>query len=82
VQRDLDQGRSVLNFSEWNRAQAEAGEAAEAIQEGEMPMRAYLLTHAAARLSDSERQSLIRGLAATLGTENAQEGHGEREEEE
>jgi hypothetical protein len=77
VQRDVDQGRSALNFSEWNRPQEEAGEAAEAVQEGEMPLRAYLLTHPAARLSDAERQTLIRGLAATLGTEG---DHGEHAE--
>lgn len=67
IQRDVTEGRSKLNFSEWNRPQEEAGEAAEAVLEGEMPMRAYTLIHAHARLSGDERQALARGLANTLG---------------
>jgi mono/diheme cytochrome c family protein len=69
VQRDVDQGRTALNFSEWNRGQKEAHEAAETVQEGEMPLRAYLFAHPEAHLSGSERQSLVLGLSATLGLE-------------
>ena len=44
VQRDVDEGREELNFSEWNRAQ-EGEESAETVQQGSMPPRSYLLTH-------------------------------------
>jgi hypothetical protein len=46
----------------------EAGEAAEAVQEGEMPLTSYVLLHPSARLSPDEKQALIRGLKATLGS--------------
>ena len=65
TQNDVDEGRSVLNFSEWDRPQ-EAGEAAEAVRDGEMPPWQFEVLHPEARLSDSEKQDLIRGLEATL----------------
>jgi hypothetical protein len=64
VQRDVDKGRQVVNFSEWNRPQQEAAESAEAVAEGEMPPAIYLPLHPAARLSATERTLLIRGLPA------------------
>ena len=67
VQRDVNEGRAVLNFSEWPRPQEEATEAAETVLEGEMPPRAYTLVHAHARLGAAERDRLARGLAKTLG---------------
>ena len=67
VQHDVDEGRAMLNFSEWGRPQEEAGEAADVIAEGEMPPSMYLLMHRAARLSASERQQLMHGLARTIG---------------
>ena len=70
VQRDVDEGRAVLNFSEWQRPQAEAGESAETVREGEMPLRPYLLLHPEARLNGKELELLASGLAATLGEED------------
>lgn len=70
VHRDVNEGRSVLNFSEWPRPQEEAAEAAEAVLEGEMPPRAYTLAHSHARLSATERNQLAGGLAKTLGGEH------------
>ncbi|MBI4336693.1 MAG: heme-binding domain-containing protein [Chloroflexi bacterium] len=67
VQRDVEEGREALNFSEWDRAQEEAGEAAEVVQEGEMPPRLYTLFRPTARLSTAETQALIDGLIASLG---------------
>lgn len=67
VARDVQEGRAVLNFSEWQRPQEESGEAAGVVTEGEMPLRIYALMHAHARLSDVERVALAQGLAATLG---------------
>ena len=75
VQRDVDEGREVLNFSEWGPGQ-EADEAAEAVREGEMPPASYLVLHPDARLSDADRQALIDGLIATFSGEGG-EGGGE-----
>jgi mono/diheme cytochrome c family protein len=68
VQRDVDEGRESLNFSEWNRPQ-EGDDAAETVREGSMPPRQYLITHPSARLTDSQLDALASGLAATLGGE-------------
>ena len=45
IQRDVAKGRAVLNFSEWQRPQEKAKEAAEEVLEGEMP---YVSAHARA----------------------------------
>jgi mono/diheme cytochrome c family protein len=71
VQRDVVNGRAALNFSEWQRPQEEAQEAAEAVLEGEMPMPIYQLVHAHARLSAGERQRLAQGLERSLGPRSA-----------
>ena len=68
VQRDVDEGRETLNFSEWDRPQ-EGEEAAESVRERSMPPRQYVITHPDARLSDAELEALANGLAATLGTQ-------------
>ena len=65
VQRDVDEGRGILNFSEWDHPQADFDEVGEAISGGEMPPIQYKLLHPASRLSDSEKQDLIDGLAKT-----------------
>ena len=70
VQRDVNEGREKLNFSEWDRPQKHADEAAKEVREGEMPMWIYLPTHPEARLTDAEKQQLIAGLEATFGTES------------
>ena len=71
VQRDVDDGRAMLNFSEWQRPQEEAGEAPKAVEEGEMPPAQYLLMHGDATLSAAERDRLIQGLTRTLGPSTA-----------
>ena len=68
VQRDVTEGRAVLNFSEWTRPQEEARESSDEVLEGEMPPAAYALVHAHARLSSADRQRLAQGLARTIGT--------------
>lgn len=68
VSQDVDKGRAVLNFSEWQRPQEEAGESAGAVLEGEMPPWIYTVMHSHARLTDAEQTTLARGLRATLGT--------------
>jgi hypothetical protein len=69
VQHDVDEGREHLNFSEWNRPQEDAVEAAEHTADGSMPLAAYTWLHTEARLSGAERATLVQGLEQTLGTE-------------
>lgn len=66
VQRHVDEGRSKFNVSVPGFGE-DAGEAAEEVREGKMPEPTYLPTHPEARLTDAERDALVRGLAATFG---------------
>lgn len=67
AQHDVEEGRRILNFSEWGRSYRSSHEAAETVLEGEMPPIYYLPTHADARLTDAEKRQLADGLSATLG---------------
>jgi hypothetical protein len=73
IQRDVEEGRRELNFSEWNRPQKEARESASTVRKGSMPPWYYPW----AGLSSAERQALIGGLEATLGS--SREGQNRRE---
>lgn len=66
VQRDVDEGREILNFTEWDRPQHGLEEIGEVILEGAMPPVQYTLIHPGANLSDVERQQLADGLRATI----------------
>ena len=65
VQNDVDEGRRRLNLSTGG---ADFDEMIETIEEGSMPPWQYKPAHPKARLSDRERQELIRGLRATFGS--------------
>lgn len=67
IQRDVDEGRQKVNYSEWDRPQKEARESAESVQKREMPPWYYVLPQPQAKLSSFERQAFIRGLEATFG---------------
>ena len=68
VQRDVDEGREKLNFSEWQNASKfeKLDEISEVVLEGEMPPFTYYPTHPEARLSDQEKQQLAQGLQNSL----------------
>jgi mono/diheme cytochrome c family protein len=73
VQRDVNEGREHLNFTDWNQSHEEHGheghepeEVGETVLESEMPPAQYLLMHPEARLTDQERAALAAGLAATV----------------
>ncbi len=68
IQRDVDEGRRKLNFTNWQGQKQESREAAEQVQKGEMPLRYYLPLHPSANLSTSERNELIAGLQKTFGS--------------
>ena len=67
VQHDVHEGREHLNFSEWDRRQKHADDAAHEVEEGEMPLAIYRLLHPEARLEGAARAHLIEGLRKTLG---------------
>lgn len=68
LQRHVEEGRAILNYSEWNRVFEEAPESAQTVIEGEMPLKGYLFLHPSARLSPGDKDTLVRGLTATFGT--------------
>lgn len=67
VQYDVDEGREELNFSDWigTKEGEQATKIIKQINKGEMPPLQYLPTHLEAKLSPAEKESLIKGLAAT-----------------
>ena len=64
VQNDVDGGRREMNLS---TGDAKVDEMIETIQEGSMPPLQYKPLHPGGRLSDQEKQELIRGIRATFG---------------
>jgi mono/diheme cytochrome c family protein len=75
IQNDVDEGRREVNFSEWNRPQEEPEESAETVRNGSMPPWYYPW----ARLSEAERQDLVKGLEATLGTRRERRSRREKD---
>ena len=69
AQSDIDGGRNVLNFSEWDKRQAALDDVLETVQEGSMPPIQYKLVHSDARLSDGERHQLVEGLKQLYATD-------------
>ncbi|GAB4317662.1 MAG: heme-binding domain-containing protein [Candidatus Zixiibacteriota bacterium] len=67
LQEHVEHGRKHLNFSEFDKLQRRAPEAAVEVAEGRMPPWDYKLMHPEARLSEAETQALINGLRATFG---------------
>jgi mono/diheme cytochrome c family protein len=80
VQRDVDEGRATLNFSEWDRPQAEVDELLEVVRDGEMPPTSYSLIHPSARLSDAERATLLEALRQMLRDSPPIQGESEPED--
>ena len=67
VQRDVNEGRRHLNFSEWETPGRNAKDVAEQVKEGEMPPWFYRPMHPLARLTDAEKQALMAGAEKSLG---------------
>ncbi len=67
VQRDVDEGRQHLNFSEWDQGgkPRELDEMGEVVQRGSMPPAQYLLLHNEAKLTAEQINQLAAGLQAT-----------------
>jgi len=63
-------GREHFNVSNWGHQKKNKGdEAAEELEEGEMPLKSYLIAHPEAKLTDDEKKILIQGLKNTFGEE-------------
>ncbi len=75
VQRDVNGGRSHLNFTEWDLPQRHAKDVTGQVKEGNMPPWFYLPMHPAARLSRAEKQALIDGAEKSLGLQTAPPTH-------
>lgn len=72
VARDVRLGREALNYSSWGRYSAEERselleETWEEVEEGEMPMKAYVLLHPAARLT-AEDEGVLRAWSMAPGS--------------
>jgi hypothetical protein len=64
VVRDVDEGRSELNFSEWNNLDIRdkiklLDGIAEEVEDGKMPMPIYTLVHRSASLNEERKQVVI-----------------------
>jgi hypothetical protein len=81
VQRDVDEGRQHLNFSDWGSGEHPLNEIAEEIgetvQEGEMPPMNYVLLHPEAKLSAAEIGLIVQSFPGGGGGE----AQGESEED-
>ncbi len=66
VEYDIANGRSVINFSEWNRPYPLAVYSGLSVRTGGMPIAKYKLAHPEAQLTPEETEALARGLDATL----------------
>lgn len=65
----VEEGREHFNVSVWGIQKKNKGdEAAEEVEDGEMPLFGYDITHPEARLSADEKEALIQGLKATFGS--------------
>jgi hypothetical protein len=67
IYNDVMEGRSNMNFSEWNTSRHQSAyEITNVLQDGTMPPWIYLPLHPEARLTATEKQQLITGLAISL----------------
>jgi mono/diheme cytochrome c family protein len=62
VRRDVEAGRRAFNLSEWDESEADGDDAADEVEDGDMPPAQYRLAHPDARLSSSEKAQLIEAL--------------------
>ena len=58
VASDVHEGREHFNVSDWDRPDQEGDEAAELVEEGEMPLWFYLPLHPEARLEEADLERL------------------------
>lgn len=76
IEHDVEDGRGILNFSEWNKPQPDAGELVEKVESGEMPPLQYKLAHGAARLSSKQKRQLAAAITRLYVTDPPPAGAG------
>ncbi len=64
IQDHVEEGKEELNFDEFDqysakKKQHKLEEVAEQVEEGEMPLKSYTLTHWNARLSEDQKKELV-----------------------
>jgi heme-binding protein len=69
VKDHINEGRDELNFSEWanykeKRKKHKLEECIELVEENEMPLESYLITHGDAKLTDTQKTELLNWLHA------------------
>jgi mono/diheme cytochrome c family protein len=67
VQLDVENGRSIVNYSEMDRPYPLAGYSGARTRDGNMPPYKYKMAHPEAQLTPEETEELARGLDRTLG---------------
>jgi hypothetical protein len=74
LEHDVQKGREVLNFSEWDLAErpVRIEEIVETVSKGQMPLPYFVVLHPEAELTDLEKGLLINGLIATIRTEESE----------
>jgi len=77
VQKDVDEGREKLNFSEWDKPQPGLDEIVEQVDSGEMPPTKFTLLHPSAKLTSSEKAALLAGMRTMYATDPPPAGGGE-----
>jgi len=65
VQKDVNKGRKIVNFSDWNTFIGMTKDMVVQINKGKMTPFYYVWLHPTAKLSAAENQQLIQGLYAT-----------------
>jgi mono/diheme cytochrome c family protein len=75
TQSDVTNGRSHLNFTEWDKPQRHAKDIAEEVKSGDMPPWFYLPMHSDAKLTDAEKAALIEGVAKSVGLQGVPDKH-------
>ena len=80
TQIDVSLGRKKFNVSEWGRSEKNEGDkAADEVRKGKMPMFIYLPAHPQAKLNATEKEELVKGLAATFGDKKSSGKEKERD---
>ena len=67
LQHDVDEGRAVLNFSEWDKSSLSGSFIIRVVEEGKMPPIQYSLVHPETKLKGAQLDAFIKGIEATLG---------------
>jgi len=76
VQHDVEGGRDNLDFSEWDRGQANLGEVVDQVSGGGMPPLQYTLAHPSTSLSSTDKAQLVAALRGLYASDPPPRGAG------